>query len=237
MTDDMRGILPSFLKDFISWDTEDTGPATQLDAGAPCDAKMRDGARRGRQHGPAPASKELLVVGKAVAELRRALSEGLRAEAEAREQAFAELHRMQAVSKSRQLQAPPSPLLAVGLRCLQPEEAEDSVSVVVGEPTDLAALLDEQERLCKAVANLESKIGDVQRDFNVSLLQIGQQSAEIVTALRATHGQEVFQAASKVFQFPVPLGSTPRHPGCRGSPTSRLEAPAAAAATVVVAAR
>lgn len=66
---------------------------------------------------------------------------------------------------------------------------------------ELGTIVNEQDMLFKAVANLDAKISVIQEDLHLSVQQMGQQSTELITELRASKGQEAFHAASKVLSM------------------------------------
>jgi len=86
-------------------------------------------------------------------------------------------------------------------------EAEARAEALSVQAPELGTILSEQDMLFKAVANLDSKIGCMQRDLHLYVQQMGQQSAEIITEMRASKGQDAFQAASKVLSMSKPASS------------------------------
>jgi len=203
--DELSSMLPVFLKDLMSWDSSaeenkrwansepdpgswhapqpqrvessQTRPVLReercLAQACSAEAACRQ-EQKSKSSGPMD-SWEVKAIQEAVCELRDALQDGLRREADARAKALA----------------------------------------VVQAP-EIGAIVSEQDLLFKAVANLDSKIGTMQRDLHSTVQQMSQQTAETMCELWASKGQEAFQAASKVLSMsglPASSSEKPVH-GC-----------------------
>jgi len=184
--DELGSMLPVFLKDFMSWDRGAEEDKSRADC-APDPRSWQ--VPRPLQQAESPQTRPVPRTEKSLAQARSAESfrcqeqkskpsgPGDNWQVKAIHEAVSELHGA----------------LQDGLR----REAEARAQALAGlQAPELGTIVSEQDMLFKAVANLDSKIGVIQRDLNLSVQQMSQQSAEIITVLR---GQEAFQAASKVF--------------------------------------
>lgn len=191
--DELSSMLPVFLKDLISWDNaEDEGKKREDCAPDPAawQASRPQQQAELMQTRPIPRTEKSLAQSRSSEPARRQEQkdkpsdavDGL--EVKAIHDAVSELHGA----------------LKDGLR--REAEARTEAFAVLQAPPQLGTIMSEQDMLFKAVANLDSKIGVIQRDLHLTVQQMSQQSAEIITELRASKGQEAFQAASKVLSIP-----------------------------------